>query len=226
MSDSSTSLAARRQQWDIFRELIINPHLEAYPDSALLTMNQRKRTPQRTDAVGSNPMCTHHVPLNDAEAGWDYVLSGDKKVVPTYIGIAPRMGHLAGTVRRGKKEELYAIPALFADIDVNTGDHASSTNPTRKVADFWLQKCPLGRPTLLFWTGGGYHAWWSLPALPTPSQQEILLTRTKEWWVQEAAITKNNFDKGVINSTTMLRAPGSIVGKNGDVTPIELIEVN
>lgn len=226
MSDSAISLRSRRQQWDVFQELIIQPHLEIYPDSALLTMNQPKRTPSRTDIQGTNPMCTHHVPLNDAEAGWNYILSGDEKVVPTYVGIAPRMGHLAGTVRRGRKEELYALPALFADIDVNSGDHASSTNPPREVADHWLSRCPLGRPTMLFWTGGGYHAWWGLPALPLPEQQVILLARTKEWWVREAEYTNHNFDKGVINSTTMLRAPGSIVGKNGDTTPIELVEVN
>lgn len=226
MSDSAVSLHSRRNQWDLFRELIINPHLEAYPEGALLTMNQPKRTPRRTDPANSNPMCTHHVPLDDTEGGWDYVLSGDKKIVPTYIGIAPRMGHLAGTVRRGKKEELYALPALFADIDVNSGDHASSTNPPREMADLWIAKCPLGRPTMLFWTGGGYHGWWGLPALPTLPQQVTLLARTKEWWVQMAAATNHNFDKGVINATTMLRAPGSIVGKNGDTTPIELVEVN
>lgn len=226
MSDSAVSLHARYEQWHLYRELIIAPHLEAYPEGALLTMNQPKRTPRRTDPANSNPMCTHHVPLNDSEAGWNYVLSGDRKIVPTYIGMAPRMGHLAGTVRRGKKEELYALPALFADIDVNGGDHASSTNPPREVADSWIDKCPLGRPTMLFWTGGGYHGMWGLPALPTLPQQGILLARTKEWWAQMSGMTNHNFDKGVITSTTMLRAPGSLVGKNGDTTPIELVEVN
>lgn len=226
MSDSAVTLQSRRAQWELFQDLIVDPHRGSYPADALLTMNQMKRTPIRGDAAGANSMVTHHVLLTDAEAGWDYILSGDLKVVPTYVGIAPRMSHLAGTWRRGKKEELFPLLALFADIDVNSGDHASSTNPPREVADAWLAACPLGRPTMLFWTGGGYHAWWALPALPTPAQQLVLLARMKEWWVQKAGVTNHNFDKGVINSTTMLRAPGSLIAKNGNTAPIELVEVN
>ncbi|MCQ9162951.1 hypothetical protein [Arthrobacter sp. STN4] len=204
--------------WQTHYDLIWGRH--DYPEDALLTVNWLE---------DNGMMPSIHVPLADPDAVWE-VIQRVGKDRAAYIGIAPRMPIVLeakqnGRWRRGKKSEVYPIPAIFADIDVRSGTHKSDNLPTWEEADQWLRDFPL-KPTILFNTGGGYHAWWALDELPTADEQAEMLLKTKRWWLHRAEQDGKHFDGGVLEPLRILRAGGSLIGKNGNLNPISIVEVN
>lgn len=214
----STNL--NRADFEAQHAAIWGRHLDEYPADALLTLNwfdDRKR------------MNAKHTPLADVDAAWD-VIARQGTDRPVYVAVAPRMpivleGNQNGRFKRGKKSEVYAIPALFADVDVASGSHKSGNLPDRETADRWLADFPL-KPTQLWWTGGGYHAWWALDELPTAEAQQEMMLLFKRWWQHRSGQDEKDFDAGVIEPLRIMRAGGSLVGKNGNLAAIELVESN
>lgn len=216
--DLQTGNELVRADWQTHHDRIWARH--DYPKDALLTINWIE---------DRGKMVSKHVPLNDVDASWKAIeRAGTDR--PMYVGVAPRKpvvleGAQNGRWKRGSKAEVYPIPAIFADIDVSSGSHKSQNLPDRLMADRWIRTFPL-KPTLIFWTGGGYHAYWALEELPTPEDQAAILLKTKRWWLYQAEQDGVHFDGGVLEPLRILRAGGSLVGKNGNLNAIEIVEVN
>jgi hypothetical protein len=83
-------------------------------------------------------------------------LSADSDV---YLGVALLDGTVCASTSRGRAADAVAIPALSADVDAKKRDSTKRYFPSRAaVLDFLLTLVLI--PTLLVWTGGGFHAWW------------------------------------------------------------------
>jgi hypothetical protein len=66
-----------------------------------------------------------------------------------------------GPTRRGKAETVGVLPALFADIDLSTGEHKNEALPatTRDIALLLAEAVPI-KPSLVVHSGGGLHCYW------------------------------------------------------------------
>lgn len=124
----------------------------------------------------------------------------------------------------GGKDDVYPLPALFADLDVLGGSHAATDLPTRAEAEALLARFPVGPPTILIWTGGGYHAWWGLKALPTRLEETSALDHLREWLRVEGASMGKTIDLGPVSRQTTTRVAGTLIGKGGDLRAITVVD--
>lgn len=195
-----------------------------------------------------------HVPISDPDAVWDAIVrhcSGCRALVSiaprsmnllearrdrnteanaakkaaAALGETP-MDLLATDLKNmaGGKEDVYAMPALFADLDVMGGDHAATDNPTLDEVHALLARFPVGPPTILIWTGGGYHAWWSLKTLPTREEETAAMDHLREWLRVEGESMGKTIDLGPVSRQTTTRVAGTLIGKNGDLRGITVVD--
>ncbi len=78
------------------------------------------------------------------------------------IGVAakkPADGQKGERAHRCTKSNVAAIPALWADVDVDKEGSKKKYFATREDARDFLNGLPL-KPSMLVWSGGGYHAYW------------------------------------------------------------------
>jgi hypothetical protein len=173
-----------------------------------------------------------HVPVDDADAAWD-VIARRGTAARVLVGVAPRSldritaraaeANKRLTSIRGGKADVYPLPALFADIDTLGGTHKETNLPTRDQADELLARFPVGPPTILIWTGGGYHAWYALAELPTQQEQDAALLHLRTWLDLESKAGGYHVDLGVLQSATCIRPAGSLIGKGGNLSAITMM---
>lgn len=217
--------ALDRGAWNMHYDAIWGRH--TYPVDAVLSVSWER--------ANGRPI-TGHVPVTDPDAVWALIAKhGQSERI--LVSIAPRSMDLlrarhsketaAAEAKgerpkdkkwmRGGAAEAYSLPALFADIDVKDARHAAENLPTREEADAVLATFPLGPPTILIWTGGGYHAWWALSSLPTLEQEKAACAGLRAW-LQSEFTTKRGWhvDDNVVGRGTATRVAGTLIGKQGD----------
>lgn len=84
---------------------------------------------------------------------------------------------------RCTKKNVAAIPALWADVDVDKEGSKKKYFPTREAARDFLNGLPL-KPSMLVWSGGGYHAYWLFnePAAITSPRERSQVTALSKGW--------------------------------------------
>jgi len=79
-----------------------------------------------------------------------------------YYGVCTRAEGL-NAQQRGTREQLYALPALWADVDIAGEGHASADYPNSKEEALELiAESGLPEPSIIIDTGGGLHVYWLL----------------------------------------------------------------
>jgi len=244
-----------RDQFEAHYALIWHPHLDAYPVDARMTVSypsgRAGQINPKTGKIGPPPLDSSHVDLHDMDSIWACIER--REAVPTHpgqpggntwIGAAPRMPGLERW-QRGAGKYCHPIPALWVDLDVDVAGatHKLGGLPTIEQAEEMIRACPLP-PTLIVWTGGGFHIWWGLlpgnlldkgfavsraerqagvSALLTEAQEadSDLIERHKAWWIGEAHRRGVRVDGMVIgDATRVLRMAGSVNGKYGSTCRI------
>jgi putative DNA primase/helicase len=98
-----------------------------------------------------------------------------------YFGVGLINGSPAG---RGKSDDVSAIGALWADIDIHSSFHVSNRLPgSLDDARDLLSQLPL-RPSVLVRTGHGLHAYWLLHEpwiFESPDDRDQAAQLTKSW---------------------------------------------
>lgn len=198
----------------IHHQLVWGGH--QWPADASLAISHRQ--------VGGKYMTTKRVPVKDENAFVTTIAEKASKG-EVWVNVAPQP---ITTERRGGKKAAIALPALFADVDIDTGEHKALDKPLPTAAEALeiISKCPL-QPTLLIHTGGGYHVW---VALDTPldyrtPEGEELLKRWKAWWVAAFVEAGRHLDEGVLADVArMLRIAGTANHKRPeDVRPVTMV---
>ena len=144
-----------------------------------------------------------------------------------YFGVGVISGSPAG---RGKSEDVSAIGALWADIDIHSAAHVSDRLPgSLDEARDLLRQLPL-RPSILVSTGHGLHAYWLLHEpwiFESPDDRDQAAQLTKSWHglVCAAATRKGWSLENLGDLTRVLRLPGTINHRDPDAPAnVELIE--
>lgn len=65
------------------------------------------------------------------------------------------------TKGRGMNKEARVVPAIFADLDADCGEH-SGKRPSKEAIRAWLKSGELPMPSVVVDSGGGYHVYWVL----------------------------------------------------------------
>ncbi len=106
---------------------------------------------------GRHPTPSRHVPIHDwacLTSTLERLNAANQQGWGAYVAMATRKTDL-GRWRRGRQDDLLALPALFADVD----DPAPDT--LRRLQDM------TPAPSCITFTGGGYHALWWLAVCTT-----------------------------------------------------------
>ncbi len=114
-----------------------------------------ERVELRHKAAGGGPMRREFVPTVEEAARLAIYLGEAHEV---YAGAATRRGE------DGTKKGVCSVPALWADLDAKDGH--TREGRLRRLLDL---PC---HPSMLVWTGGGWHAFWLL-AKPAESTEEM-----------------------------------------------------
>jgi len=196
-------------------ELIWGDH--AWPDDARLAVSARA-------AKGMRP---HWSEINAAALTKLLIRLNERADV--WIGVAP---HPAGTPGRGGKDTAIGLPALFADIDTDDGEHKAGKDesglrmPTRDEAKAIMRTFPVGR-LMVVDSGGGFHAWLPLQEILNPNSKDDMriLARWKRWWVDAFHGQGLVIDEGVLADVArILRPAGTVSWKiENDHRPVRLI---
>ncbi|NMM32453.1 MAG: hypothetical protein HHJ13_00315 [Phycicoccus sp.] len=227
--------ALRRDDFDAHYDAIWAPHVDQWSDDAVLSVCWD------ADAQGDRRpahLAEHH-PVRDRDAIWAAIArrGGDRKVL---ISIAPRSLLLLNasldaknetraawarpqtlTAVSGGNREALAMPAVFADIDFHGGSHAAENLPTQAEADELLARLPMGPPSLLIMTGGGYHCWWAFSTLPSRTEEDDARARLKAWL--KVAFDAHDWKVDDTSRGQCTRAAGTLIGKGGDLRAITLL---
>ncbi len=101
---------------------------------------------------GQHPTPSRHVPVGEAAhlaRTLERLAQANSQGWGAFVGVATRTRDL-GRWRRGGRDDLLALPALFVDVD----------DPTPETVQRLRQMSP--EPSCIVATGGGYHAYWWL----------------------------------------------------------------
>ena len=158
-----------------------------------------ERVEIRYKAAGGGPMRREFVPTVE-EAARLAVSLGEAHEV--YAGAATRLGG------DGTKKGVCRVSALWADADAKDGH-------TREGRLRQLSALPC-RPSMLVWTGGGWHAYWLL-AEPAGCPEEMDRAET----VMRRLHTGLDSDP-VHDRSRVLRVPGTLNHKYVDPRPVAL----
>jgi P4 family phage/plasmid primase-like protien len=125
-----------------------------------------------------------------------------------WVNVAARR---AGTIARGRTEDLTWIPALWADLDVEEGapegvHRTGSCFATRAAAMDFLMGFPV-KPSMIVSTGYGYSAWWILGEPEPVAAAEPVLAALKATVMR---LSDGRTDPAVYDTARMMRLPGSL----------------
>lgn len=167
-------------------------------------------------------LVTDWVPVEDLD-GAAQVIIERSLTADIWCGVATRRQRLSPG-QRGGADQCAALPALWADIDVQHPQHHAATDlsPTFDAARSLIQAFVLA-PTAVVHTGHGLQAWWAL-AEPLDAQGEeagTLLDRLEATWLRLAAERGWSID-AVWDLARMLRMPGTFnrKGNGSEAVPV------
>ncbi len=120
-----------------------------------------------------------------------------------YVGVAPRRGNV------GTKDGVKRLFVIWADLDCK-GEHTSES----RLEQLWGLTCP---PSMLVWSGGGYHPYWMLME---PARGEEELARAER--IMER-IAEGLDGDAVYDRSRILRIPGTLNHKQDEPRPVRLV---
>ncbi len=119
-----------------------------------------------------------------------------------YAGVAPRQGEV------GTKDGVTRLLHIWGDLDVK-GQHTQAT----RLEQLTKLSC---HPSILVWSGGGYHPYWSLEE---PAHGPHGLARAE---LIMARIAEGLDGDPVHDRTRILRVPGTLNHKEDEPRPVRL----
>ena len=123
-----------------------------------------------------------------------------------YVGVAHRQGNV------GTKNGVKRLFALWGDLDLKE-KHTSAT----RLEQLFGLSCP---PSMLVWSGGGYHPYWPLEE---PVRVEEELARAER--IMER-IAEGLSGDAVYDRSRILRVPGTLNHKHDEPRPVKLVHHN
>lgn len=168
------------------------------------------------------------VPINDAEAAWSLIEPAASEGASTWVSVGGLAPAVAATPNsRGGGEDVLALPALFADLDIAGPGHKLDNLPTVEEAMAWIEQMPI-KPTLVVHTGGGFHVWVALTQLLDPQSEDgkALLAGWKQWWVALAEQAGRGIDKGVLGDPARILRPAGTVNTKEGTRPVQIASAN
>ena len=123
-----------------------------------------------------------------------------------YAGVAPRQGNV------GTKEGVTRLLKIWSDLDIK-GHHTSAS----RLEQLDGLSCS---PSMLIWSGGGYHPYWSLEEQAKGSDE---LDRAERIM---ARIAEGLDGDAVHDRTRILRVPGTLNHKYDAPSPVRLVRCN
>lgn len=182
------------------------------PDSAIVIASDvpkfRRVATIAPESFDSFKAAVEKIQLTSAKAG---------KAANIYFSTQPMsasgMAELAPT-ERGSKEQVAAIVCFFADLDTADGVHKVKPGqrlPDRSEVLAMIAISPLGEPSLLVDSAGGYHAYWMLDRpLQLNDQTRDLMRRWSAWIASYASEAGFTVDAGLsADPARVLRIPGT-----------------
>lgn len=124
--------------------------------------------------------------FDDLKEATDYIPKLNGADIYYGIGLAkqrPAGSELQQRGHRCTQKNVAAIPALWADVDVDKEGSKKEYFPTREAARDFLNNLIL-KPSMLVWSGGGYHAYWLFnePAeISSIREREQVAALSKGW---------------------------------------------
>ena len=201
------------EDWRLQHKAIYAGH--QWPEGSLISIC--RDDPQR----GISFRSAGFAPIEDADAIWKIVSPFAEDGQTTYISVGGLEQSLAAgpAGSRGTRDQVVGLPALVADLDTTSGEHAPKTLPlpTDEHVMTWLAELPL-KPTVVVKSGGGFHIWISLSELLMPGNPEhmALMRYWKNWWTAIAARDQLHIDAGVLADVSrVLRPVGTVNAKYG-----------
>lgn len=132
-----------------------------------------------------------------------------------WVGVALRRDD-----KGGKKADLLALAAAFADVDVGTDGHKNpSKYPTKAAALAAIEQFPL-RPSLLVDSGGGYQCYWLFSKPVRLSEKEIARLEG----INKGLSLALGGDSAATDAARILRLPGTFNMKlAGNPRPVKIV---
>ena len=136
-----------------------------------------------------------------------------------------------GGSKRGKQNEVIFVSGPFADIDFASGEHSAeaSTLPVDTAEALKLiQEAGLPPPTMIVFTGGGIHCYWSFtdPVMIETAEDRAVAKALSAAW--QARLRRTFAVHGYILDATqdlsrVVRVPGTVNRKNGGAVPVRIV---
>lgn len=145
-----------------------------------------------------------------------------------YVGVGWRLADL-GPHARGGLDDVGGIVGLWADIDIAGPGHASKAYPpTREAALSLVEALPVP-PSMMVWTGGGFHPWWLFREgwqFDSAEERDSAARLARGWGaaIQQIARFRGYTLDPVFDLPRVLRVPGTYRTKPEDPSPV-LVQV-
>ena len=142
-----------------------------------------------------------------------------------YYGVGTRYNDL-GVSRRGKYEEVSALPGLWMDFDTSDGEHKKFNLPSRDELTFFINSLPW-RYSLRLESGGGAHVYWLFDkpytiSNETEREQISNLLKSFHEFINQLALQYGWKFDNTANIPFPLRLPGTT---NKKYDPLRYVEV-
>ncbi|KRF04344.1 hypothetical protein ASH00_14670 [Arthrobacter sp. Soil782] len=168
---------------------------------------------------------TEHVPMFDTERLWKVSQRAIAQYGIAYIGYVPRKGSIVddennGSKTRGKEADLLDLSEIIADFDTTDGNHKEKNLPTNEQVLAWMAECPLGPPTFINRSGGGWHGHWCFTE-PVPVEEARALWDRLADWIENLSDQHGvhaGDEKVTRNPAILFRMAGTTYGKPGPNT--------
>ncbi|TFD26626.1 hypothetical protein [Cryobacterium lyxosi] len=196
-----TTPPTARDAWETQYQLVWGEHLDELPETAVLSFTASSAH-QAWRVLGT-------APVHSSDACWNVMRAAVERGDSVYVGVGVRN---PGTTSQGKSTDVLCHTALVADLDINTGTHASANLPTLGEALRWVAGLPQ-EPTLVIHSGGGLHVWQGLSSpidVKDGGSGEALYSGWADYWKECASTAGLKVDEGPLsNSALVLRVAGS-----------------
>lgn len=171
---------------------------------------------------------TNWVRVQDGESIDQFATAAVELPFDAYFGVC--LQSKRPTKGRGNEDGVGVIPAVWIDIDFASKDQTESkkkkTYPTREQAESALAKMPLP-PSLVFFTGGGIHAYWLLNApIYVDDDNRADVKSVVEGWQRRLRAILLKSCGATVDSTfdlaRVMRIPGTVNVKTAESIPVEI----